>query len=63
MAHEVGHYLGLFHTSELFGAQHDALDDTPRDDTQNLMHFSTSGDQLSHHQAVVAANNPWVRSP
>ena len=28
MAHEMGHYLGLFHTSESNGGQHDAVPDT-----------------------------------
>jgi hypothetical protein len=28
MAHEMGHYLGLFHTSENSGGQHDAVPDT-----------------------------------
>ncbi|TXD36327.1 hypothetical protein FRC96_09620 [Lujinxingia vulgaris] len=29
VAHEAGHYLGLFHTTERDGASHDPLDDTP----------------------------------
>ncbi len=29
MAHEAGHYLGLFHTTESDGQTHDPLDDTP----------------------------------
>lgn len=29
LAHEIGHYLGLFHPSELDGCVRDALDDTP----------------------------------
>jgi hypothetical protein len=29
LAHEIGHYLGLFHTSEADGSVLDALDDTP----------------------------------
>lgn len=30
LAHEVGHFLGLFHTSEQFGGGFDPLDDTPQ---------------------------------
>jgi hypothetical protein len=33
MAHEAGHYLGLFHTSEQDGSESDPLDDTPICDT------------------------------
>ncbi len=29
LAHEIGHFLGLYHTSEKLGAAHDPLDDTP----------------------------------
>ncbi len=29
LAHELGHQLGLFHTTELEGREHDPLDDTP----------------------------------
>ena len=32
MAHETGHYLGLFHTRELIEGVTDQLDDTPEDD-------------------------------
>ncbi|RVU48848.1 hypothetical protein EA187_05310 [Lujinxingia sediminis] len=30
VAHEAGHYLGLFHTTERDGSSHDPLDDTPQ---------------------------------
>lgn len=38
MAHEGGHFLGLFHTTEKDGSQHDPLSDTPECNTD------TSGD-------------------
>ena len=61
MAHEVGHYLGLFHSSELpFLGLHDPLPDTPENDQQNLMFFSGLGDQLTPQQTTVLRNNPWV---
>lgn len=33
LAHEIGHYLGLYHTSEASGRLHDPLADTPECDT------------------------------
>jgi len=67
MAHELGHYLGLFHSSEMgFGQQqlHDPIPDTPQNDKSNLMYFeSTSyGEELSAGQGFVLRNNPWVYS-
>jgi hypothetical protein len=32
IAHEIGHYLGLYHTSESSGAQHDPIPDSPQCD-------------------------------
>ena len=68
MAHEIGHYLGLFHSSELgFGTQqlHDHLQDTPQNDTSNLMYYDSSsgGIKLSKSQGYVLRNNPWVNLP
>ena len=40
LAHEVGHQLGLFHTSDSDGWQHDILDDTPECDTS----YDSDGD-------------------
>lgn len=62
-AHELGHYLGLFHTSEQWGMGHDPLDDTPecRDfnsgcsDLTNLM-FPFAG--IDH--TVVTEDQSWV---
>ncbi|RAL22229.1 hypothetical protein DL240_10270 [Lujinxingia litoralis] len=64
-AHELGHYLGLFHTSEqnLFGGpqMHDPLPDTPNNDESFLMHATGGGDTLSPWQGIVIRNNPWVK--
>jgi len=66
MAHEMGHFLGLFHTAEQsFGgfipAVYDPLPDTPEtDDTSWLMHNTGSGDQMSTWQGIVMRSNPWM---
>ncbi|MBT9556896.1 MAG: hypothetical protein IV100_12750 [Myxococcales bacterium] len=63
MAHECGHYLGLFHSSEnSSGGQgiHDPLPDTEENDASNLMYFAGSGSNLSEGQGFVLRNNPWV---
>jgi len=68
MAHETGHFLGLFHSSELgFGTQqlHDHLVDTPENDLNNLMYYNSTsgGTELTESQAFVLRNNPWVEAP
>ncbi|MCC6624063.1 MAG: hypothetical protein IT385_22600 [Deltaproteobacteria bacterium] len=68
MAHETGHFLGLFHTSEQdfggFGPQiHDPLPDTPQNDESYLMFNTGAGDKLSPWQGRVMRSNPWVRHP
>ncbi len=70
MAHELGHYLGLFHSSEnswggFQPAIHDPIDDTPPNDETNLMYWdgSKAGEKLTPQQAAVLRNNPWVRHP
>ena len=66
MAHEIGHFLGLFHTSEqaIFGPQiHDPLPDTPENDDAYLMFNTGSGDLLSEWQGQVMRSNPWVSHP
>ncbi len=63
-AHEVGHYLGLSHTSEnpLAGSTHDQLTDTPENDASYLMHNMGSGNKMSEQQGVVMRLNPWTRN-
>jgi hypothetical protein len=66
-AHEMGHYLGLYHTSERDGKQHDPIPDTPEctgtgvcDGASNVM-FWTGGatrDVLSAGQGQVMRSHP-----
>ncbi len=66
MAHEIGHYLGLFHASEAKSASgsgvHDTLPDTLPDDPTNLMFWSvgTQATKLSHEQIQVMRRSPWL---
>lgn len=68
MAHEVGHFLGLYHSTENsqgFQKIHDPIPDTPEDDASNLMYFmggSLTG-TLSPQQSAVMRGNPWIRNP
>jgi hypothetical protein len=68
MAHEIGHVLGLFHTTEAPGASGnttaDTLPDTAAPAPQNLMHWSptTKSDSLSHEQSNVIMRSPWLLS-
>ncbi len=69
-AHELGHYLGLFHTTEQtagFGGgggmpSHDPLPDTEEFDESYLMHATGSGTEMSEWQGRVMRNNAWVNS-
>lgn len=65
-AHEVGHFLGLYHTTEMFAewgvsCAHDPIEDTPINDTTLLMYYSGSGNTLSEQQGVVMRGNPMVK--
>ncbi len=71
LAHEVGHYLGLFHTSEQNGRSHDPLPDTPEcgrisascPDIGNLMFpfASAENETISPDQAFVIGVNPLTK--
>jgi hypothetical protein len=73
LAHEIAHYLGLFHTSEADGSVLDNLEDTPecrpdqeRDDCKgrgddNLMFWAkTTGTVLTDQQRAVLRANPLL---
>ena len=73
LAHELGHFLGLFHTSETNGQTHDPLNDTPEctnfsnmtncPDWGNLMFPSAdfNNDELTPDQSFVLSVNPLTR--
>lgn len=73
IAHEVGHYLGLFHTTEQQGRGADPLDDTPEcdggdfpqdcPDLNNLM-FPLAGDghtEITPDQTYMMEVNPLTK--
>lgn len=74
MAHEIGHFLGLRHTTEHRGLGHDPITDTPEciipdlgvlcPDSDNFMFaYSIGGDQFvtTQGQAFVVRKNPLVK--
>ncbi|MFT5430641.1 MAG: hypothetical protein ACI9OJ_001317 [Myxococcota bacterium] len=67
LAHELGHLLGLFHSSEgaffeitIGQSVHDQLTDTGLNDATNLMHHDGQGTSLSESQAAILRSSPWV---
>lgn len=69
MAHEIGHYLGLFHTTEAKSGDDDPvadpLPDTPTPDPTNLMHWAVgkATTALRHEQIQVMLRSPLLRLP
>ena len=70
MAHEVGHSMGLYHTSESDGSLHDTISDTPRcaggdaggcPDGSNIMFWSGTFPEITSGQAFVLRRSPIVR--
>ena len=61
LAHELGHALGLFHTSEYDLVSHDVYADTPENDNGLLMHADGTGDVISLQQRDAILANPVVR--
>jgi hypothetical protein len=57
IAHELGHYLGLYHAVEQDGST-DRLDDTGAD---NIMHYLAQGGAFSASQLRVMRRHPSVR--
>ena len=73
LAHETAHSLGLWHTSERDGSDHDTISDTPEctgaepleadacPDGDNFLFWSGLGTKLSAGQAYVLLRSPIVR--
>jgi hypothetical protein len=55
LAHELGHFLGLHHTSEVSGDNHDLIEDTPECTEQ----FGCDGDFLRN----VMTSGAWLTGP
>ena len=63
LCHELGHALGLYHTSEYDLVSHDVYDDTPENDNELLMHADGTGDFISDQQTNAVFANPVIRHP
>jgi hypothetical protein len=67
LAHEIGHFLGLYHTTEAPGptgeTRYDEIPDTKDGDADNLMHWAPGKGKgmLTPQQATVLHGNPWVQ--
>jgi hypothetical protein len=75
LAHEIGHFLGLWHTDEADGKLHDPIDDTPEctkagnkltpeacpTQAKFLMFWSPKGSTVTSQQASVVRHSPGLR--
>ncbi|MSP91264.1 MAG: hypothetical protein EXR79_05615 [Myxococcales bacterium] len=75
LAHEIGHFLGLWHTDEHFGELHDPLDDTPSctkkeielsekecpNSAKYLMFWKPTNTLVSDDQVTVVRRHPALR--
>ncbi len=59
LAHELGHYLGLFHTDDTQLGE-DQLPDTQPGFRSNLMHREPSGSVLTNQQIAILRRHPSV---
>lgn len=76
LAHEIGHFLGLWHTDEYDGKLHDPIGDTPvcttdaekltaevcKAQSKFLMFWSPQGSTVTPQQALVVRRSPALRS-
>lgn len=61
LAHELGHYLGLFHPVEADNVTLDPLPDSPRDPSNLMFRSATGGEALTANQASVIGASPVLR--
>jgi hypothetical protein len=76
LAHEIGHFLGLWHTDEYDGKLHDPIEDTPEctkdadkltadlcpAQSNFLMFWSPKGSKVTWQQAIVVRRSPALRA-
>lgn len=61
LCHELGHALGLYHTSEYDLVSHGVDEDTPENDHELLRHADGTGDSISDQQSNAVFANPMIR--